>query len=265
MAKSDGCYGLDMAIHQRPLGFSYGNDVTGPMPEIRRLDQIRASLRDPHCEGPEEVYAIAMDVARMQDREELKKRMLLFGVVTYAAGRLGEEPIRSQGHVHRISQHSGWSPPELYEIWQGKAIIYMQEYVEDDPGRCFAVIAGPGEKVLVPPGWGHATISASQDEPLTFGAWCDREYGFEYDAVRARKGLAWYPLLQDEQIIWLHNSHYIPGRLQAITPGSIRSLALPPRQFISSLLTILPASSLSPVRIRRRNYGGISIHSTTGA
>ncbi|HHT0101357.1 TPA: glucose-6-phosphate isomerase family protein [Raoultella planticola] len=218
MAKSDGCYGLDMAIHQRPLGFSYGNDVTGPMPEIRRLDQIRASLRDPHCEGPEEVYAIAMDVARMQDREELKKRMLLFGVVTYAAGRLGEEPIRSQGHVHRISQHSGWSPPELYEIWQGKAIIYMQEYVEDDPGRCFAVIAGPGEKVLVPPGWGHATISASQDEPLTFGAWCDREYGFEYDAVRARKGLAWYPLLQDEQIIWLHNSHYIPGRLQAITP-----------------------------------------------
>ncbi len=47
MAKSDGCYGLDMAIHQRPLGFSYGNDVTGPMPEIRRLDQIRALARSP--------------------------------------------------------------------------------------------------------------------------------------------------------------------------------------------------------------------------
>lgn len=110
-------YGLDMTVHRHPLGFSYGEDVTGPMPEIRRLDQIRASLREPQCEGPEEVYAIAMDVARMQDREELKKRMLLFGVVTYAAGRLGEEPIRSQGHVHRVSQHSGWSPPELYEIW----------------------------------------------------------------------------------------------------------------------------------------------------
>lgn len=147
-------YGLDMTVHHHPLGFSYGDEVTGPMPEIRQLDDIRASLRDPHCEGPQEVYAIAMDVARMQDREELKKRMLLFGVVTYAAGRLGEEPVRSQGHIHRISQHSGWSPPELYEIWQGKAIIYMQEYVEDDPGRCFAVIAGPGEKVLVPPGWG---------------------------------------------------------------------------------------------------------------
>ncbi|EEZ4382261.1 glucose-6-phosphate isomerase [Escherichia whittamii] len=217
MADSRQIYGLDMAIHHQPLGFSYGEDVTGPMPEIRHLNDIRASLRDPDCEGPEDVYAIAMDVARMQDREELNKRMLLFGVVTYAAGRLGEEPVRSQGHIHRISQHSGWSPPELYEIWQGKAIIYMQEYVDDDPGRCFAVIAGPGEKVLVPPGWGHATISADPNTPLTFGAWCDREYGFEYEAVRAHKGLAWYPLLQGNNIIWQHNSSYIPGRLQVVT------------------------------------------------
>lgn len=219
-------YGLQMTAHRQPLGFTYGEEVIGPMPEIRRLDQIRASLRDPDCEGPEEVYAIAMDVARLQDREELKKRMLLFGVVTYAAGRLGEEPIRSQGHIHRISQHSGWSPPELYEIWQGKAIIYMQEFVADDPGRCFAVIAGPGEKVLVPPGWGHATISADPQQPLTFGAWCDREYGFEYEAVRAHKGLAWYPLLQDDQVIWQHNGHYAPGRLQAVTPRPYREFGI---------------------------------------
>jgi glucose-6-phosphate isomerase len=218
MAKPAFDFGLDMAIHHDPLGFSYGEEVIGPVPEIRTLDQIRASLRDPLCEGPEDVYAIVMDVARLRDRAELKKRMLLFGVVTYASGRLGEEPIRSQGHVHRISEHSGWSPPELYEIWQGRAVIYMQEYVADDPGRCFAVYAGPGDKVLVPPGWAHATISASPDEPLTFGAWCDREYGFEYEAVRAYKGLAWYPLLQDEHVAWQHNRHYMPNRLQVVSP-----------------------------------------------
>ncbi|MBK4716535.1 MULTISPECIES: glucose-6-phosphate isomerase family protein [Tenebrionibacter/Tenebrionicola group] len=211
-------YGLDMTIMHQPLGFRYGDDVTGPMPEIRTLDQIRPSLRNPNCGGPEQVYAIAMDIARIVDREELEKRMLLFGVVAYAAGMLGEEPVRSQGHIHRISRHSGWSPPELYEIWQGNAIIYMQEWVEDDPGRCFAVLAQPGEKVLVPPGWGHAAISASIDEPLTFGAWCDREYGFEYEAIRARKGLAWYPLVQGKQIIWQHNTRYLPARLQMITP-----------------------------------------------
>ena len=33
--------------------------------------------------------------------------------------------------------------------------------------------------VIVPPGWVHATISADPKQPLTFGAWCDRDYGFE--------------------------------------------------------------------------------------
>ena len=27
-------YGLDMTITRQPLGFCYGEDVTGPMPEI---------------------------------------------------------------------------------------------------------------------------------------------------------------------------------------------------------------------------------------
>ncbi|AJZ88126.1 glucose-6-phosphate isomerase [Klebsiella michiganensis] len=219
-------YGLDMLIHHQPMGFSYGEETLGPLPEIRTLDQIRASLRDPECTGPEQVYAIAMDVARISDIAELKKRMLLFGVVTYASGRLGEEPIRSQGHIHRVSAHSGWSPPELYEIWQGKAIIYMQEFVADDPGRCFAILAEAGDKVLVPPGWAHATISASPHEPLTFGAWCDREYGFEYEAVRAYKGLAWYPILQDEHVAWLHNRHYMPGRLQTTSPRKYREFGI---------------------------------------
>jgi glucose-6-phosphate isomerase, archaeal len=27
-----------------------------------------------------------------------------------------------------------------------------------------------------------------------FGAWCDREYGFEYAEIRRHKGIAWYPV-----------------------------------------------------------------------
>jgi glucose-6-phosphate isomerase, archaeal len=134
-----------------------------------------------------------MDVARRSDHEALQSRMLLFGVVAYARGRLGEEPVRSQGHVHCVSSHSGWSPPELYEIWSGRAVILMQEHPADNPGRVYAVEAGTGEKVLVPPGWAHATISADRHRPL-FGALCDREFGFEYEQLRKRRGLAWYPL-----------------------------------------------------------------------
>ena len=120
------------------------------------------------------------------------RRNMLYGAVSYAAGSLGDEPVRSQGHVHRVSSHSGWSPPEVYEIWDGEAFIYMQEYAADDPGRCFAIHARPGDLVIVPPGWAHASISANIHSPVSFGALCDREYSFDYNEIRKRKGLAWY-------------------------------------------------------------------------
>ncbi|MFZ3266095.1 MAG: glucose-6-phosphate isomerase family protein [Terriglobales bacterium] len=191
------------------LQFSYDEGVFGPQPEFRRLDDIRHSLRDPECHGPDPVYSIVMDVGRREHCEELRRRMLLFGVVVYAAGQLGEEPVRSQGHIHAIAPHCGWSTPELFEIWEGKAIIYAQETADDNPGRCFAVKAGVGDKVVVPPGWAHAVINADPGTRMTFGAWCDRQYGFVYDAIRAHHGLAWFPVLDDKRNInWEPNPSY---------------------------------------------------------
>jgi glucose-6-phosphate isomerase, archaeal len=222
-------FGLNIKAYQHPLGFEYGDGVTGPRPELRTLDSIRHVLRDPQCAGPDPVYAIAMDVARTCDVEQLRRRMLLFGIVTYVAGRLGAEPVRSQGHLHRVSRHSGWSPPELYEIWSGRAVILMQEFVAEDPGRVYGVKAAPGERVLVPPGWAHATISADPDRPLTFLALCDREYGFDYSALRARQGLSWYPLVTPEGgLNWEPNPSYRQSHLRLKSPGSYTEFGVVP-------------------------------------
>ena len=194
--------------------FVYGEGAFGPEPEHRRLDAIRASLRDPACEGPDPVYSIVMDVGRDEHREELHRRMLLFGAVAYAGGRLGCEPVRSQGHVHAISPHSGWSAPELFEIWEGRAIVYAQQYAADNPGRCVAVEAGPGEQVVVPPEWAHCVINADRNSPMVFAACCDRQYGFVYDEVRAHGGLAWFPLLgEDNEVSWQPNPRYATSHL----------------------------------------------------
>ena len=198
--------GLDLVIDAATMGFRYGAGVRGPEAEFRSLDAIRPSLMDPRCNGPSPVYSIAMDVRREEDEDDLKARYLLFGVVAYAAGRLGNEPVRSQGHVHAIAPHSGWSPPELFEIWEGRAIVYAQERATDDPGRCIAVMAGPGEKVVAPPGWAHCVINADTEKRMVFGAWCDRQYGFEYTGVRAHGGLAYFPIVAaDGAIEWIAN------------------------------------------------------------
>lgn len=219
--------GFSIKLTENPMSFSYGTDVFGPEVENRYLDDIRKSLMDPLCDGPEIVYAIAMDVGKIKHRQLLNDMHLLYGVVTYATGKLGKEPIRSQGHIHKVSAYSGWSTPEIYEIWSGEAIIYMQEYAENQPGRCFAVYANPGDIVIVPPYWTHATISANPNEPLTFGAWCDRDYGFVYDGVRKHKGIAWFPVFNEkDQLEWLPNPCYETSQLICKSPSNYEQLGI---------------------------------------
>src|SRR5882762_3336001 len=219
--------GMGVVPVHAPLGFRYESGGFGPQPETRSLGAIRPSLRDPACTGPDPVYAIVMDVGREDIRAELERRRLLFGAVTYASGKLGDEPVRSQGHVHRVSSHSGWRPPEVYEIWDGAAYVYMQERAAEDPGRCYAIRADPGDIVVVPPGWAHAAISADPSNFMALGALCDREYGFEYEEVRKRMGFAWYPLVTSNGgIEWLLNPLYKATKLDVRRPGDYARLGI---------------------------------------
>ena len=85
--------GFDIEPLSVDEGFRLGEDCFQRGVEFRKLDSLRESLREPDCDGPENVYAIMMDVGRRQDLPAMEERMLLYGVVTYAAGRLGHEPI----------------------------------------------------------------------------------------------------------------------------------------------------------------------------
>lgn len=205
--------GFELSVSENPLGFLYGEKVFGPEPEIRRLDDIRASLADPQSKGPAELYAIVMDVGLEDDREEIVKRNLLFGAVTYAAGTIGREPVRSQGHIHAVSASCGSSTPEVYEIWDGEAVIYIQQSGSDNPGKCYAVHAHPGDVVIVPPGCVHATINADVSHSMTFGAWCVRDYGFDYRDVRRHGGIAFFPYVEEGALKWEKNPAYTGGEL----------------------------------------------------
>ena len=226
--------GLPIIPGTSPLGFKYGEDCFGPEVENRKLDDIRKSLMDENCEGPEIVYAIAMNVGKKKHYAQLKDQHLLFGIVTYASGKLGKEPIRSQGHIHKKSAYGqNWSTPEVYQIWSGKAVIYMQEFTDDNPGNCYAVYAEPGDIVIVPPNWAHATISADPETPLTFGAWSDFDYGFEYEKIRSQKGLAWFPLLKDNgELTWKNNDNYEETYLTIKRPNSYKEFGIQQKKSI---------------------------------
>lgn len=218
--------GLPLDLDEKELGFVFGPGLFHPAPERRHLSAVRSSLLNPNAEGPEVLYAISMDIGEPADYPDLLKHNLLFGAVAYEAGTVGREPVRSQGHVHAISASCSSSTAELYEFWHGSGAVLMQERVDDDPGRCFAVVARPGDKVLVPPGWAHLTVNADPCSRMAFGAWCVRDYGFDYAEIRRRHGLAWYPIIDRHRLAWVANPAYAATGLTRKSPRSYAALGI---------------------------------------
>lgn len=211
--------GLTISINNQALSIEYGNGVFGPTIEWRKFNDIKHIYLDSRSKGPEISYGIAMDIGKGNHKELLIQKNILFGAMVFASGQIGNEPIKSQGHIHKTSIHSGWSPPEIYEIWQGSAIIYMQEFIADYPGRCYAISAEKGAFVVVPPGWAHCSISADPTSSLAFGACCDRNYGFIYEPIKEKNGFAWIPYFdENNKIAWKENPTYTQSILIRKSP-----------------------------------------------
>lgn len=218
---------LDIRLNEADLALTFGISIFYPEKvEKRYLNDVRHSLLDSEAKGPDVLYSIAMDVGKKEHTKDLIDRNLLYGVVAYNAGLIGSELVRSQGHVHAISPSCHSSTPEVYEIWQGEAYIYMQEFASERPGRCFAILAKPGDIVIVPPNWAHYTVNASPHQKMLFGAWCIRDYAFEYHQIRARQGLAYYPVVTKGEINWIENPNYLHEGIEVKQAREYQELGL---------------------------------------
>jgi glucose-6-phosphate isomerase len=74
---------------------------------------------------------------------------------------------------------------------------------------------------------------------MVFGAWCDRQYGFDYRGVRAHCGLAWFPTFNSaDKIEWTANPRYQESVLEQRTARAYSELGLGSdslyRQFIDN-------------------------------
>lgn len=214
MYKGEKMFGLNISLDEN-MDYKYGDGIFGPIAEKRYLSDISQSLGQ-SFDKDMLLYSIAMDVGDKRDYIQIKKRNLLFGIVSFSPGRILNGPVRSQGHIHSISKSCNSSTPEVYQIEEGDAIIYMQENSDGDAGDCYVVRARQGDVVIVPPNWTHATINANSDRKMIFGAWCVRDYGFDYGDIRKNKGIAFFPYFKDGEMSWEFNKHYSNGKLHIV-------------------------------------------------
>ena len=161
-------------------------------PDIRWLFDMKEVLYDKGWLAKTdniELYYMYRDLYLSNaDKDKLIDQYLRYDITVIPPRMLGVEYVKTAGHYHPIPPGGTVSYPELYEVLEGEAIYLLQKQNMSD---VVAVYASAGDKVLVPPNYGHITINRS-NKILKMANLVARNFSSIYDPIKERGGGAYF-------------------------------------------------------------------------
>jgi len=198
---------LDIKFNDGQLSFGAG--VEPVEPACRTLDEAGYAFIDATAGGRRDLYYMYRDVARNIDRSTLAKHGLRFDITVVMPGLIGQEYNKTVGHYHPVKSGTTYTYPEVYEVLFGEA-TYLLQRPGDKVGEvadAYVVTARAGDKVVIPPGYGHITINA-KNTPLVMTNWVAAEFASVYGEIKELCGGAYYLLDKNQVSEWMPNPRY---------------------------------------------------------
>lgn len=195
-------------LHVKDHALQFGAGVTPVQPSVRTLEEARYSLYDRKAPGPEILYWMYRQVSRQVDVGLLSKLGLIFDVTIIRPGLVGREYIKTVGHYHSSKPGTNIAYPEVYEVLAGEATFLLQRATKT-PGQVDDVVvitAHPGDKVVMPPGYGHITINAC-NEYLVMADLVAAANTSVYGDIKQLQGGAYFYIREGEEA-WVRNRKY---------------------------------------------------------
>ncbi|MBI5226480.1 glucose-6-phosphate isomerase [Candidatus Micrarchaeota archaeon] len=166
-------------------------------PDIRTLQQMRPVLMDSAAVALADsapLYYMYRESCNSADLKTYSDRNLRYDITVVPSIMLGTEFNKTLGHYHPPSTaRPGFSFPELYEVLSGTAHYLLQQPGPDFKGvqRVIMVECPEGEKVLIPPNFGHVTLNMGADV-LVMDNLVERNFKSVYEPYIKQKGGAYY-------------------------------------------------------------------------
>ena len=161
-------------------------------PDIRKLFDMREVIFDQvWLAGAKdfELYFMYRDLFLSRgDGEKLQEQGLRYDITVIPPNMLGREYIKTAGHYHPLVSEGSVTYPELYEVLEGEALYLLQS---QDLGDVVVVHASAGDKVLVPPNYGHITINRS-NKTLKMANYVAGNFSSLYGPIKEKAGGAYF-------------------------------------------------------------------------
>jgi glucose-6-phosphate isomerase len=214
--------GLPLQFDEESRMMNFIGSLVPVEPDVRRLSRSRDFYRDPWAVGPEELYFMYRGISQLWDVPLFEGQELRYDITVVFPGKIGQECLRTIGHCHPVCPASGrgLTFPEVYEVLAGVATYYLQRMAPDGSVADVAVMeAHPGEKCLIPPGYGHITINARR-EVLVMANLIERNFASRYQDFQEKRGPAYYGEYSTKGIRFVPNGNYgVVPPLRRIQPS----------------------------------------------
>jgi glucose-6-phosphate isomerase len=165
------------------------------VPEIRRVaDMIEVILDQAWARRNRDValYYMYRDLWMGDDRKKILERGLRYDITVIPPLSMGREFVKTKGHYHPECV-PGTSYPEIYEVLEGEAHFLLQRGIGGEIEDVVMVKARSGEKLIIPPNYGHVTINPGPTT-LKLANWVCRNFSSLYEEYVKRCGAAYYEL-----------------------------------------------------------------------
>jgi glucose-6-phosphate isomerase, archaeal len=196
----------------------FGEGLSQVTADTRKKSDMLDVLYQPSADGPQELYYMYRNVHRTEDLDLINRFGLRYDVTILLPGLVGDEYIKTAGHYHPLKPGTEFTYPEVYEVLYGRAHYLLQTEPDEDGVDCILVEAQAGDKVLIPPGYGHVTINPG-DSILVMSNWVGEGFASVYDQIKNLAGAAYFELKSDgEDERFEVNRRYSPAPRLATRP-----------------------------------------------
>ncbi|MFC2154379.1 glucose-6-phosphate isomerase family protein [Candidatus Altiarchaeota archaeon] len=178
-------------------------------PAIRHLNDMKDVVYDQSWTRKAEnleLYYMYRDLYVVpEDLTAIMKNHLRYDITIIPPGTLGPEHVKTAGHYHPPVPGTKLSYTEIYEVLEGTAHYLLQKEANKRVIDVAWLECKEGDKIIIPPDYGHVTINPSNSQQLKMANWVSRDFKSEYQRYRDNRGGVYYELSSGD---WIKNERY---------------------------------------------------------
>ncbi len=152
----------------------------------------------------------------------MKEHNLRYDITIIPPRMLGSEFVKTAGHYHPKVTGTDMTFPEIYEVLSGEAHYLLQKPEDEQIKDVILIKASVGDKVIIPPGYGHLTINAS-NKVLKMANWVARDFESIYAPIKEKGGGAYFIL--DKGFVKNQRYDSVP-EIRLLKPPALKDIGL---------------------------------------